>query len=1186
MEVISDYLSGKIIQWLENKIKENPLYQKLTGNILIVSSNNSELNKLLEESIKVARTNKIVASLRDNEIIESIDKNIDIISECIIFSKIHLSLSIFLSRIKYVNHNEEHYEQIETFYKSLYEQIHDKKQNYPTLQNIQILNELDTIRDEINHGFSNMNNGIDINSAKLDQILSMLPKIDYDKHSFNDELKEIDEKLKNREFVLARETALILEKKVLENKKQEEIEKLYALIINTYLFEGGNQERSLEYFDKLLTYTQDDKKRKSRYILQQIISRNFEKARMELIKLFEEAKTEKIDSNFYEYQINLYFLTGEFSTGYNFIIDNKELIDNYQYLLALMLIQQSKFEEAYKLLQEHKDFFNKKNFEIQEAKVLILSHKLLLELRKKTTVEIINELKILSCEIKTLVSKAGDCKIKKSYLISVNAIILAALLDTESAKVEYEKALELDPNNYNVYKNYPYLLLGTFDNLNRAMELLEKYRKNYPYSLDDDVIYFSILTEINPKRVIEEISTKQDVEIEIYIYLIYALDKTNQHKTAETNLNEILKKHDNFSVHFCAGHHFLSVNKPEIAIESFMKAYHLCINETHYDSVFYYLLRIVCSEHYIDKMNTIRNWLEEKYDKEILLLKYHQYYIHILLVQNDYQACITCCNELREKGINDDYIANAEFTCYYNTKNFQKVKQVLDENRIKYSDEILIRMAYSCASIGEYELTKEILIKTKKPETKDEYIIHARLYFSIKEYHKSLETISNAYLKFPDDRNIQEFFINIVFNHHIQPQSNDISNSFGNCLQVYREADYKNKILQEVTIPKNANGNEILNLIAKHFPANKDIDKRVEIIHMNRLPISLYKSIFRKSLFSIHDMVIHSKNAPIWCTEQFEIDKNHIKMQPVYIDLSSLITIDLIGLINIIKNIFPKIYISQSILDTILSFDNELNEPYCDHVILNYGKRDDFFMNRSNNEIITDMKNKVERLKSFVLSGDNIEIIGSVLSPQKTITKKIEDFLVNLAYTEITESDIMRFGYLSDCQIMIENVALRAAFNTFPNSPLGFGIDSLLKYLLENNLISEERYFLSLTILIENNYRQIPVSVKHMLFIIKSEGYTILQKHNKFFNFFASGEFDFEHTKTMLSNLLSHIWNDIAPSENKKWEWTDYLIGVISLNPLVNNESVFQIFNYVKEHIMTKQNSLSFVKYIQSRMTS
>ena len=583
-------------------------------------------------------------------------------------------------------------------------------------------------------------------------------------------------------------------------------------------------------------------------------------------------------------------------------------------------------------------------------------------------------------------------------------------------------------------------------------------------------------------------------------------------------------------------------------------------------------------------MIIIRKWLEDRYNRVILLFKYPQYYVHILLVQNDYEICIDCCNHLRENGISEDYIAYAEFTCYYNTKNFQKVMDVLDGNRIKYSDEILIRMAYSCASIGEYELAKDILLKLKKPKTKEEYITLARLFFSIKEYYSSLTTISDAYLKFPDDRSIQEYFIDLVYCHHIQPQSNNIANSFGNCLRAYRMADYNNKILQEISVPKDASGEDILKLISKHLPNDNDIDRRVETIYAHRLPISWYKSIFRKSLFSIHNMVIHSRNSQIWCTEQFGKDINSIRLEPVYIDLSSLITIDLLGLLSTIKKVFPKIYFTQSVVNEILSFDNELCEPYCDHVLLNYGKKDDFFTKRSNSEIITDMKNQIERIKSFVLSSDNIEIIGTVLSPRRSIIKHIDEFLSNYINVDISESDTMRFGYIADCQVIIESVALRAAFNSFQNSPLAFGIDSLLLFLFEKKLITEDKYFLLLTELIENNYKRIAVSVKHMFFIIRYEGYSILEKHNKLFDIFASQDLNFENVKVLLANLLTYIWNDIAPSNKKKGEWTDYLLGIITLNPLIDNESEYQILYYVRQQIITKQNALYFFEYVKNRI--
>jgi len=460
MTFLADYIFGKFIQWTENKIKENPFFQQLSGRIPIIASHNSELNQLLEEAIKNAKTNSIVANLHDDDIMKSIDENIDIISECIILPKIDFPLSNLLIRLKYTNNNEENQKQIETFYKSLYEQIYNNKQNYPTLQNIQMQKELENIKDEIRTGFSN-------SDAKLqEQTIVLLKGIsDYANLNYNNELSLIESKIKERNFVTARELAFSLEEKINKNNKPEEIEKLYALIINTYLLEEVEQEGALNYFDNLIAHTSDKKKKKARMILRQLISKDFLNAQIELDNVFQTSGDEEIKSIFYENQINLYFMSGNFNAAYDFIIKNKEHIENYPYLLSLTYIHQGNIEDAKNLLDDNKEFFNNDDFEIQNIKIIIRTNVLLLELRKKLTVDIINELKILSIEIKVLITNAGDNKIKLSYLHSINALILASIYEIEAAKIEYDKSLELDPNNYNTLKNYPYLLLDNRDNM-------------------------------------------------------------------------------------------------------------------------------------------------------------------------------------------------------------------------------------------------------------------------------------------------------------------------------------------------------------------------------------------------------------------------------------------------------------------------------------------------------------------------------------------------------------------------------------------------------------------------------------------------------------------------------------------------------------------------------------------------
>ena len=101
MGLVADYLLKKFVQWAENKIKENPLYLKCTGHITIAASNNTELNCFLEEAIKNAKTNSLIAELQDEDLIRSIDQNIDIISNCIVRTRHQLPFDNFLMGITY-----------------------------------------------------------------------------------------------------------------------------------------------------------------------------------------------------------------------------------------------------------------------------------------------------------------------------------------------------------------------------------------------------------------------------------------------------------------------------------------------------------------------------------------------------------------------------------------------------------------------------------------------------------------------------------------------------------------------------------------------------------------------------------------------------------------------------------------------------------------------------------------------------------------------------------------------------------------------------------------------------------------------------------------------------------------------------------------------------------------------------
>ena|GEM_PF-5492347 len=194
------------------------------------------------------------------------------------------------------------------------------------------------------------------------------------------------------------------------------------------------------------------------------------------------------------------------------------------------------------------------------------------------------------------------------------------------------------------------------------------------------------------------------------------------------------------------------------------------------------------------------------------------------------------------------------------------------------------------------------------------------------------------------------------------------------------------------------------------------------------------------------------------------------------------------------------------------------------------------------------------------------------------------DFLTKFNEIDISESDTLSFSYLDDCQAMIESVALRAVYKCFENPPNSFGIDSLLKFMLEKSVISIDTYYLALTKLVENNYMRISISVDHFKFIIRYDGFVIRPEHHKLFSIFSSQEYVFIDLVNILNTLLVFIWNDINPDIKKKFEWSDYLLGQITLNPKMNTTIEGEMLKTIGSNIQTKQNCICFFDYIKHRM--
>ncbi|GHV92375.1 hypothetical protein AGMMS50268_28780 [Spirochaetia bacterium] len=1169
-EIAVGYLAGKCIQWIEDKVKENPLYLKLSGNVNIDISHNKELNQLLVAAIKNARENTIIRNLSDNEILTSITKNYGIIFDCVVLSRGLNPIEKYFQSILFENDNEEYQNRIKTFYNSIYNHINDNKSNYSTLQTLQIL-----------QGISDIETKIDSQKEILNYASrGITTLLDIATLTYNEELNAIEEKVNKREYIKAREMAILIEGKVRKNNNEDEIEKLYMLIINTYLLQEDDQSGALDYFDKLIVFTKDNDKRRGRNALKLLIQKNISQAQSELDKIFNEYGASNGTQLDYENQINIFFLQGKYKEAVQFIYNNKENIQKHQYYLALAFIQLKNIDGADKLLLENERFFVGNDFNIREIRIQIQVHSMLNRFRTVFEYSDIAILEKLSLEIDLLIKEIGDCQRKKSYFYSIGAMIKSALFHREDAEKDFIKALELDPNNANAIVNYSFLLLGrSRQDIQKGVNLLEKYLPKHPDSIEEKILYYSGLAVINPQKVIYDLSIITNLNLELKMILVQAYDAVFDIDKAMTIINELLDTNQTFPLFICAGCHFANIKLYDKALDYYFMAYEKCENEANYDSIFYYLLRTICCLNDIDKMTIIKTNLELKYHRDIILLRYPYYYLRVLITLKDYSRCIECCSELRKKGNSEAYIAEFEFICYYETRNFVKAKELLDENSVSYTDDLLMRMGHAYASIGELNLAKTILERIKNIDTKEKYIAVSILQFTVKDFKKAIFTIFSAYKIYPEDKEIQERFIELVFGHGVKIESNAMAVSFKDCLERYRTAGYNDKTITELHIPPNSTGEDILKLLSEQFPQTINLNEQINSINSQHLPVSFFRFIYKRNLIPVNYMVRNSTDHEIWIAEKFGNEVDNIQNTELYIDSYSLLTLDLLGLLELVKNTFVDIFLTQSTFDEFLQFDLELDEPYIESSLWFCYNKSSYGIHTAMPEIRKDLAETTKRIINYIKDSSNIHIIGSVLFPKNKISTNFNDFLNKMYDMDRAESDTMRFSILDNRQIMIENSTLRISYNIQENAQQNFGIDSLLLYFLKNNLISEEKYILLLTKLIDNNYFYIPISAKHLHYIIQREGYIISDRHAKLFQTFCSLNHNHYGLEIIFSRLLVLIWNDSITAEKKK-DWTEYLLNIFLLHPSTNDRIEYIVLYSVGLKIISKQHLDQFILFV------
>jgi hypothetical protein len=204
---VSSYLVTKFFDWITDNAVKTPKFLEIKNNVSIKTQNDS-IKELLSISIENAIKNDKIKLIPINEIESSLKENMNLIFEWIIISpRSNISFANYSDKIIY-NGEECH---LATFYNSIFYQLQDYKNNYPTLQNLIVFDKLDEINNKLDSNFEFTKENSRVLNIMFQNIV------------YTGEFKEIEEKIHLRQFIEARAMLVSLERKILGKGNTEDI---------------------------------------------------------------------------------------------------------------------------------------------------------------------------------------------------------------------------------------------------------------------------------------------------------------------------------------------------------------------------------------------------------------------------------------------------------------------------------------------------------------------------------------------------------------------------------------------------------------------------------------------------------------------------------------------------------------------------------------------------------------------------------------------------------------------------------------------------------------------------------------------------------------------------------------------------------------------------------------------------
>lgn len=946
---------------------------------------------------------------------------------------------------------------------------------------------------------------------------------------FSKEIQEARELLKKFEIRSARERTFSIKAKIEAGNSKEEKEELYRIIADSYLMDPVEQLKAIEWIEKLILVTENEKIKDRRKALLLILQKRTDEAEEILDNLI---KNENYEENVIELKCNILLSKKDYKDGIFFLESLSVPSKQKNHWLAIFNLSENKFENALKhaieSLKDDNSFRNRKL--LFDVEISYLDNKFSQISINENDFKDANEILSESDDLLKIIG--NNIPAEKADILSKKAIILNWLS-------RYDDGLSAMNQAYNIYPKLPTLLRNRAillhnKNIAEAIENLNLYLEIIPEDTIAKRLKIKFLMKHNPEAAISEI--KEEINtfpaLDNKLLLVECYLHNFQTTDAEILLKSIKKEYK---------------NNPKISIvEAKIK---LKLNKNDIDDA------IIILEATIEKMDIMNRqeavllltdlYIEKgeeyfykkavevlnPYLNKFILSPYLSKYLLCLYNLHAYEKCLAYSKEIRE--LHGDYVEFIRYEAYINIlyENFFEAISLFKylikeskENKIQYQ----LNLSYCYFRLGDkqraYDIIEQSISDTLMP---NELVLVSKIYSSYGLKEKAVIFAYKAYKLNKEDRSLNENFIEcMLLGKELDSIIYaEIIKEYQNCLNNYESKFPNSRYLRKLNLPKEPE--ELRKFIFKMLNESKTHFKKAEEIYLeSKLPISMLSKNIGRDYLSTWFYLTSNKRMSIW-GESGNIDElNNEKsivcnVNECVLDAQIILALYDLDLLHELKSIFNKIYISQSIIDLL---NNEINR-----LEVTQDKQSSFLTLTEDEQVhlieiskkeITAKLNWFKSLLNILKDKKyNFHIVGKPINPK--INPKLSKIL---NFLDECESEPIKFSISNNKSVAIGNSSIRGILRNKEFRVDSFGIYAIIFNLLNNKVINYKYFYKKIIQLIEINYKYISFDENILLYTLMKNGYCDCEEVRMIFGLIADHYWDIDSVFNVLNKFIISLW--------------------------------------------------------------